>query len=382
MKILHITLRGPVTDGWNYQDNMLIKYHRRMGHDVTMLTSKWVWGSDGKMHKTECSDYYDEDGVHFIRIEIKGKDDFQNKFKRFENVYEHICEVKPDFIFAHASQYLDIVQVARYKKNHPDVKLVVDNHVDFSNSATNWVSKNILHGIVWGAYVRYTAKYADHLYGVLPARVDFLKNVYHVPADKVSLLVMGADDEMVERASQEKNKKKVRFSYGIEPNDFLIVTGGKIDSAKRQTILLMDAVQRLKGKVKLLIFGSVEESIREEFDSFVDGKMIQYIGWIPAVDSYNYFAAANLVAFPGRHSVFWEEAAGQGKVLMCKYWDGTTHVDSGGNVKFLYKDSAEEIVAALEEIIRPEIFEKMQAVAINNAKRFSYADIAKRCLEV
>ena len=53
MKILHITLRGPVTDGWNYQDNMLIKYHRRMGHDVTMLTSKWVWGSDGKMHKTE-----------------------------------------------------------------------------------------------------------------------------------------------------------------------------------------------------------------------------------------------------------------------------------------------------------------------------------------
>ena len=67
---------------------------------------------------------------------------------------------------------------------------------------------------------------------------------------------------------------------------------------------------------------------------------------------------------------------------MCKYWDGTTHVDSGGNVKFLYKDSAEEIVAALEEIIRPEIFEKMQAVAINNAKRFSYADIAKRCLEV
>lgn len=382
MKILHITLRGPVTDGWNYQDNMLIKYHSRMGHDVTMLTSKWVWGADGKMHKTDCSDYYDEDGVHFIRIEIKGRDNFQNKFKRFENVYRHICDVKPDFIFAHASQYLDIVQVAKYKKHHPDVKLVVDNHVDFSNSATNWVSKNILHGIIWRLYVCYIAKYADHLYGVLPARVDFLKNVYHVPAEKVSLLVMGADDEMVERASRQENIKKVRSSYGIEPSDFLIVTGGKIDAAKKQTILLMEAVQRLGGKVKLLVFGSVEESIREEFDSFVDEKIIQYVGWIPAVDSYYYFAAANLVAFPGRHSVFWEEAAGQGKVLMCKYWDGTTHIDSGGNVKFLYKDSVEEIISALEEIICPEVFEKMQIVAFNNAKRFSYADIAKKCLEI
>lgn len=382
MNILHITLRGPVTDGWNYQDNMLIKYHRRMGHEVTMLTSKWVWGSDGKMHKTDKSDYYDEDGVHFIRIEIKGRDDFQDKFKRFENVYEHICKVKPDFIFAHASQYLDIVDVAKYKKNNPNVKLVVDNHVDFSNSATNWFSKNILHKMIWGWHVRYIAKYAERLYGVLPARVDFLKDVYHVPADKVSLLVMGADDEIVKKTAKRENIDRIRNRYKIMPNDFLIVTGGKIDSAKKQTLLLMEAVQRIQDNVKLLVFGSVEDSIKKEFEALVDGKKVQYIGWIPAVDSYQYFAAAEVVAFPGRHSVFWEEAAGQGKVLICKYWEGTTHVDSGGNVSFLYNDSIDEIVDTIKKVMQPEVFDKMQSIANENAQRFSYADIAKRCLEV
>ena len=41
--------------------------------------------------------------------------------------------------------------------------------------------------------------------------------------------------------------------------------------------------------------------------------------------------------------MFWEQVAGMGIPMVCKYWEGTTHVDCGGNVKFLYRDSVEEI---------------------------------------
>ncbi|MCD8013371.1 MAG: glycosyltransferase family 4 protein [Lachnospiraceae bacterium] len=381
MKILHITLRGPVTDGWNYQDNMLIKYHKKLGHDVYMLTSKWIWGSDGKMHKTDKDRYDDKDGVHFVRIEIKGKDNFQNKFKRFENVYEEIERISPDFIFAHAAQYLDIVEVGKYVRNNPNVRLVVDCHVDFSNSASNWISKNILHRIIWGWHFRYIAKYADHVYGVLPARVEFLKNIYHVDPQKVSLLVMGADDELVEQALLKDNIRSFRNKYEINETDFLIVSGGKIDKAKWQTLLLLEAVAKNKDeKLRLIIFGSVDESIKDRFMQYIDGRRIQYVGWIDSADSYQFFGAADLVVFPGRHSVFWEEVAGMGKPMICKYWEGTTHVDKGGNVRFLYEDTLEAMQDAIEECKEPEKYTYMCKLANENQYTFRYTEISKSCL--
>ena len=32
---------------------------------------------------------------------------------------------------------------------NPNVKIFVDNHADFSNSATNWLSLEILHKKIW-----------------------------------------------------------------------------------------------------------------------------------------------------------------------------------------------------------------------------------------
>ena len=42
MKIVHLCLCGPVTDGWNYQDNILPKYHKLMGHNTTIVTSEFI----------------------------------------------------------------------------------------------------------------------------------------------------------------------------------------------------------------------------------------------------------------------------------------------------------------------------------------------------
>jgi len=79
--ITHIMLAGPVTDGWTYQDNMITKYHKKLGYDVTIITSQWVWGNNGRLKKTEKRDYINEHGVHVIRLPLKGKDDFFEKME-------------------------------------------------------------------------------------------------------------------------------------------------------------------------------------------------------------------------------------------------------------------------------------------------------------
>ena len=49
MKVTHICLAGPVTDGWNYQDNLLTKYQEKLGYDVSIITSEWIWTEKGKL---------------------------------------------------------------------------------------------------------------------------------------------------------------------------------------------------------------------------------------------------------------------------------------------------------------------------------------------
>ena len=122
------------------------------------------------------------------------------------------------------------------------------------------------------------------------------------------------------------------------------------------------------------------ETLKKEVESLSDGNKIQYIGWIKGSDSYQYFAAADLVVFPGRHSVFWEQVAAQGIPMVCKYWDGTTHVDGGGNVVFFKEDSVESIAAAIGTVIDHTNYKKMKQAAKQNEGRFCYSQIARQSL--
>lgn len=383
MKVVHIMLCGPVTDGWSYQDNLLTKYHRILGYEVTMITSQWVWGDNGTLVKFKETNYQNENDVKVIRLPIKKKDDFSRKFKCFEGLKKALELEKPDILFIHGVSFCDVSIVVDYIRNHKIKKVYVDNHSDFSNSGTNWLSKNILHKLIWKYYAQMLSPYVTKFYGVLPARVDWLVDMYKLPKEKCELLVMGADDEKVAEAYNPEYRRIIRKKYGISEDDFLIITGGKIDPAKIQTLQLMEAVAQIdNSKVKLIVFGSVTPDLQKQVkDRCVDNKII-YIGWIKSDDSYNYFAAADLVVFPGRHSVFWEQVAGIGIPMLCKYWNGTTHVDLGGNVEFLKEDSVSEIKEKIEKLIKnPEKLNQMKLIAEKKGmETFSYKKIAERAL--
>ena len=301
-------------------------------------------------------------------------------YKDFKSTLENL---KPDIIFSHGCQYRDAAKVALYIKNNPSVKLFVDNHADFTDSATNFLSKNVLHKIIWRHYAHYMLPYTEKFWRVLPARVDFLIDVYKLPKDKCDLLVMGADDELVELANNNIVHSRIRDKFGVLEDDFLIVTGGKIDRAKMQTCLLMQAVKEISNpKVKVIVFGSIEESIKDDVLKWVDDVKVIYAGWITPDNSFDYFAASDLVVFPGRHSVFWEQVVGQGKPMVCRSWPGTHHIDVGGNVQFLESDSMVEIKKCVEDLINtPELYEKMKVNAIQIGKTmFSYRRIAEKCI--
>lgn len=383
MNITHLCLAGMITDGWTYQENLLISYHIKMGYDVSVITSQWVYDTGSKLVKTKNNNYVSKEGAHYIRLPIKNRDKISNRFKQYTGIVEALDITQPDILFIHGLQFLDISIIANYIKAHSNIRLYIDNHSDFSNSGKNWLSKNVLHGIIWKYYAQLIEPYTYKFYGVLPARVDFLKRIYGLPDEKCELLVMGADDEQVKEAAQPEVRKNIREKYGIYEDDFLVMTGGKIDKWKTQTLLLMKAIQSInRENVKLIVFGSVTQELQEQVQQYVDGKKVQYIGWIQSKDSYKYFGAADLVVFPGRHSVFWEQVTGQGIPMLVKDWPGTHHVDLGGNVKFLKEDSDKEIQSAIEQLLdNPEEYKNMKQIAMEKGMQvFSYKNIAKRAL--
>ena len=379
-KIVHICATT-FTDGMAYQENLLTKYHVKSGHAVTVITSTWQYNTEGKLVENEKEDYVNQDNVHVRRLKLKGKNNITRKFRKFEKMYDVLCEEKPDILFIHGFQYLDILVVARYIKDKRIKHVYIDNHADYSNSATTWLSKNIQHRIIWKYCVQQIEPYAEKFYGVLPARVDILTELYGLPKEKCELLVMGADDELVDMAEQNMIIEGIRKKYHIAKEDFLIVTGGKIDRWKTQTVMLEQAVSRWKrNKVKLLIFGSIAAELKEQILSLCN-ENIQYVGWLSVEDSYKVIAAADLAVYPGRHSTLWEQTIGQGIPMVVKHWEGTHHVDAGGNVEFLYQDSTDEI----ENILRGIVFDRkkyetMKKEAEKVQGEFLYSNIAKESI--
>ena len=385
MKILHLCLGSFYPDNYSYQENMLPKFHKKLGYEVEVIASLVTFDENGNgTYSTNIGSYYNEYGIKVTRLDYKKPTFLYHKFKRYKKTYETINSANPDIIFIHGCQFLDTSEVIKYLKKHPNVVTYVDNHVDFSNSARNWLSRNILHKIIWKRCAQNLNLYVKKFYGVLPARVDFMTDIYKLPKEKVELLVMGADDDKIIEAEKENSREKLRKKYNIDDNDFLIITGGKIDKFKTQTLLLMQAVKNIKDKkVKLIIFGSVIPELKEKINNLCDGIKIQYIGWIQSEESYKYLSAADLVVFPGRHSVFWEQVAGMGIPMLCKRWDGTTHIDIGGNVIFLEYDSIKEMQDKVEYLIKnPDKYKDMLNAAKGKGKeKFSYKEIAKRAIK-
>lgn len=385
MRVVHLCLGSFYPDGYSYQENMLPKFHKKQGHHVEVIASLQTFDKDGKpAYMPEAKTYQNEYDIKVIRLEYKKPVTVYHKMKRYVGTYKALEEANPEVLFIHGCQFMDMDIVVRYLKEHPGVRVYVDNHADFSNSGTNWLSKNILHKIFWRHTAQIINPYTTKFYGVLPARVDWLVNMYHLPKEKCELLVMGADDDMVAAAAKPEVRKSIREKYEIADDDFLVMTGGKIDQWKTQTLLLMQAVQNIKSdKVKLIVFGSVTSELKDKVNALSDGRKVRYIGWIQSQDSYQYFAASDLVVFPGRHSVFWEQVAAQGIPMLCKKWDGTTHIDIGGNVEFLMKDSELEIQERIEYLFNnPEKYQAMKKLAEEKGKLFfSYESIAGRALK-
>jgi glycosyltransferase involved in cell wall biosynthesis len=385
MRIVHVCLACFYIEGYEYQENILPRKHRQQGNEVSIITSQYCF--DQNMHEYErpVGSYMNTDHIQVTVLPYNlryGK--FARMFRIYNGLYDMLQKIQPDIIFCHGTQFFSIRELTEYKKKHPQVKIFSDQHGDYINSGIiRSRRRKFLHRFLWGRMAREAAKISEVIWGVTPLRVTFLQDVYRVSANKTALLVMGGDDDKIDFTNQRDIRAGLREKHDIAQDDFLIETGGKIDKAK-QIDLLMEAVVKInEPKIKLLVFGQPSDDMKIVFDTLSNHASIRNIGWIPSDEAYNCFLASDLAIFPGTHSVLWEQACACGIPCVFKYWEGMTHIDVGGNCRFLYENLMEEIKSTILEIYHDtDTYRRTKKTAIEKGiPEFSYEQIARRSIQ-
>lgn len=383
MKIIHICLACFYVEGMGYQENILPKIHSNMGNDVVVITSDYAFDKSGKECKKINKRYTNKYNVRVMVLERDIGHGIFSKFGLFQNLYNILEKELPDIIFVHGGQFLSLKDVVKYAQKYT-VRLYLDQHADYYNAPINTVKKFIVHKIIYKYWIKKFSILAQGIYGVTPWRCRYLQEVYGVNPQKIKLLVMGGDDENIHFKKMPQLRNDIRQQINISENDFVVVTGGKIDKTKNIHLLIQAVSEINNENIKLIVFGQPNDEMKETINAYVENPNIRYLGWIQAETTYDYFLSSDLAVFPGTHSVLWEQACACGIPCVFKEWEGMHHVDVGGNCLFLYEDSVSEIKQIILDLYNnKDMYNAMKKVAVEKGiKTFSYKDIAKRAIEL
>lgn len=385
MKICHVCICTVFWEKYAYHDNLLPKYHRLLGHEVTIIAT-----TDCRFSSSDTSVILSEpagvsvleNGIKLIRLKNLLPSKINKHLHICCGLYKTIDKESPDFIFVHSLASPNYRMFVRYKRNHQDTVIVFDNHADKYNTAKNKLSRFWTSFVIRNYVAKKVRKISNCFYGVTPSRCQFLQSIYGVEEEKIKLLPMGADDEEMRIDEKTTIRNQIRLKYNIKEDDFLIVTGGRIDKLKNIHIFAK-AVNDSKNKhIKLLVFGSISDDLKDFFKKIESEKII-VIGWVNSSTVYDYFYAADLIVFPGLHSVLWEQAVASGTPCAFNKIDGFEHVDLGGNCLWLIEKTSDYYKNVIEELVgdNNKYIQLYRNASSEKSMQFLYSRLAKKVLD-
>lgn len=375
-KVLHIVLND-YHDDYSYQENLLSQKHKEQGHDVYIVTSQKYKDSNWEIHYRAIGSYVNRYGIKVYVLPYNCRHNWQLVFlNRTKGLYSCIKEIKPDIIFYHNFIERDVRSVVRYAKEHSSVEVYVDSHNDYINTPVKgflgWAKMLSIR-----RNARVIASVAKCFWGTLPIRCEYMNRVYGIPRDKIKLLIMGADEKLIETHRLLKPRLAVRGKYGIPDNAILICTGGKLEKRKKIDLLIKAVADYGDKNVWLIVFGKPSKDMEQIYSNLKTNDRVIFVGWVDSEYVCDIFLASDLGFFPGTHSVLWEQAVACELPCVFHRMSGITHVDVGGNAIFIEDVSVDTIKQTLKHVFMDGTLDKMKKRAKVVASQFYLDNIAK-----
>lgn len=373
MKIVHISEN--YIEGWGYQENLLPLYQKRAGHDVVVISDnehlKYVQNQElaDKIVKQGCEYVYD--GIKVYKIKTYLNTSSTSFF--CSGLYRILEHEQPDMIFHHNVNCSTLPVAARYKQQHPQVRLYADNHADWINESKNKIWHKVYYDTMLPRTVKRLGDSVNFYIGVSPLRCQYLNKVFRVPDEKVRFLPIGCDTDGV--VLVKESREELRKQFHINDDAFVVVCGGKLDRSKG-TLTLIDACENLKekmGNLQLVLFGKIDEEVKM---AAVGKEWITLEGWCNRTKTLSLLKMSDVACWPWLHTTLIEDSVASGVPLVVKMSDNVSHFANEQAGVFLEKGDVEELLKALQEIKTNAGLYRQNAMTAS--QKYSYATLIQR----
>lgn len=298
MKIVHVCLSCFYIDGYGYQENRLPAEHVKDGHDVTIIASTESFDEQRMPCYLQPGDYMGTDGARVIRLPYRRfiPTKLAPKIRAYPGVRPLLDALSPDVILFHGLCAWELLTVAQYVREHPQVRLFADCHEDFNNSARGWISKYLLHGAFYRPILRSALDVVKEVLCITVESIQFSEQFYKVPKDKIVLFPLAGHIHGDE--DYEARRQRVRELHGAGPGDVVIVQSGKITANKLLPRALRAFIGTPAEHLKFWIVGQVVDD-QKECQALIDSDpRIAFLGWKSPDELEDILCAADVFLQP------------------------------------------------------------------------------------
>ena len=308
MKIAHIGLASFYTENMTYQDNQLTNQNVLDGHEVLVISNASKY-RDGCVVDTGYEDLVLENGIRLVRLPYRKilHRALSDKIRAVRGLYGILADFAPDVIMSHNLAYWSVLDVIRYKKDHPEVKVYADSHTAVYNSGRNWVSLHLLHRGLYRYLTQRAIPYLEKYFYIGVSEREFSMEHYGVKPDMMEHFPLGGN--LPAESEYRSRRADVREELNLEPDELLLIHSGKL-SAQKRTKELLEAFSSVKElKAKLAIIGSIPEEEKQELLPLMEAdKRIVFLGWKQSSQLIGYLCACDLYCQPGSVSATLQNA--------------------------------------------------------------------------
>lgn len=365
-------------DNWGYQDNLLPQYQAKLGHEVHVIApgnhfprflrqeeqdsiiAKGRSYAIGNVSIHRISTYIHTNNFSFIYL----------------GLYRRLRQLHPDIIFNHGVAAPLLSKATLYKCLHRNVKLVVDNHADYINCSKNRIWNTLYIRGFERLVATICSPFITQAYGVTNMRCDYLCDVYGFDKNKVKLLPIGADTDLVNSISS--TKKELKNKYRIEESATVIATGGKMGIHKGTDALIhaFASARQSNPSLRLLLFGKFEDEVTEKLANLTEGVIC--IGWCNRKTTLELLKMAEIACWPIHHTTLIEDAVACSTPLILRKTGNTEHLIDDSGI-FVSRGDQQELSTAIHSILSNYELYKKSAIIL--ADKYSYYNISKTVIK-
>jgi len=342
-----------------YQENLLVKYYRKHGHDVTVIASTFDsvfdYYSDRHDRRWPARSYLDQ-GARIVKLRYRYN--LLNRLRAYTRIDGLLEQERPDLIYVHDIM-MNLPECVAYLRRSPACRMIMDYHADYSNSGKNWLSLRILHGVARKRVLDQARPYLSRIFPIVPAGAVFLHEIYGVPHDEMEVLPLGADVDLAREVHAREEGRRLRERLGFGAGDIVVFTGGKLAPPKR-TEQLIEAVAKLGHlPLRLVVVGdasSADAAYAEQLRAAAKGMPnVHWAGWLGPREIYTHLDMADLAVFPASQSILWQQAIACGLPLLC---------GNVGHQDITYLNLADNVVQlSAAEITAERLAVELEAIA-------------------